>query len=129
MKRIENVDAEKCEQLAANIITECSRAASAGKLYDVDARLRPEGRNAPLAVARKQYLEYLQQRASLWERQSLTRARVISGDKDFSAEIMEIDTRVNLSIPFAERLDGRNSFDAPEDGVEKPNIVVGIPRH
>ena len=82
-------DAEKCEQLAANIITECSRAVSAGKLYDVDARLRPEGRNAPLAVARKQYVEYLQQRASLWERQSLTRARVISGNRDFSAEIMK----------------------------------------
>ena len=83
------LDAEKCERLAANIITECSRAASTGKLYDVDARLRPEGRNAPLAVARKQYVEYLQQRASLWERQSLTRARVISGDKDFSVEIMK----------------------------------------
>jgi glutamate-ammonia-ligase adenylyltransferase len=82
-------DAEKCERLAANIITECSRAASTGKLYDVDARLRPEGRNAPLAVARKQYVEYLQQRASLWERQSLTRARAISGDRDFSAEIMK----------------------------------------
>ncbi len=83
------LDAEKCEQLAANIITACSHPASAAKLYDVDARLRPEGRNAPLAVAGKQYLEYLQQRASLWERQSLTRARVISGDEDFSAEIME----------------------------------------
>jgi glutamate-ammonia-ligase adenylyltransferase len=84
------LDGERCEKLAANIITECSRAASAGKLYDVDARLRPEGRNAPLAVAEKQYLEYLLQRASLWERQSLTRARVISGDKDFSAEILEM---------------------------------------
>ncbi len=82
-------DAEKCEQLAANMIRECTRTASAAKLYDVDARLRPEGRNAPLAVARPKYLEYLQLRASLWERQSLTRARVISGDKDFSEEIMD----------------------------------------
>jgi len=82
-------DAEKCERLAANIISECSRTASSAKLYDVDARLRPEGRNAPLAVARGQYIEYLQKRASLWELQSLTRARVISGDKNFSAEIME----------------------------------------
>ena len=82
-------DAEKCEQLAAKIITSCSRMAPGGKLYDIDARLRPEGRNAPLAVAAKQYLEYLQQRASLWERQSLTRARVISGDEDFSSSVME----------------------------------------
>ena len=82
-------DAEKCERLASNIMTECSRASSAGKLYDIDARLRPEGRNAPLAVARGQYFEYLNERASLWERQSLTRARTISGDKDFSAEMMD----------------------------------------
>ncbi|MGA9408075.1 MAG: hypothetical protein WBW71_13160, partial [Bacteroidota bacterium] len=70
-------DAEKCEQLASKIMTSCSRMTPGGKLYDIDARLRPEGRNAPLAVAAKQYLEYLRQRASLWERQSLTRARVI----------------------------------------------------
>ncbi len=39
------------------------------------------------------------------------------------------DTDVNLSISFTERLDGRNSFDAPEDGDEKPYIVFGIPQH
>ena len=94
------LDAEKCEQLAARIITECSHPASAAKLYDVDARLRPEGRNAPLAVARKQYVEYLQQRASLWERQSLTRARVISGDKDFSEELMESIRELTYQSPL-----------------------------
>ncbi|MGA7161294.1 MAG: hypothetical protein WBZ48_09840 [Bacteroidota bacterium] len=82
-------EAEKCEELAAKIITASSRMSPGGKLYDIDARLRPEGRNAPLAVAEKQYLEYLQQRASLWERQSLTRARVIVGDKGFSTEVMQ----------------------------------------
>jgi glutamate-ammonia-ligase adenylyltransferase len=80
--------AEKCEILAANIITACSRVTKSGKLYDIDARLRPEGRSAPLAVAGEQYVEYLHHRASLWERQSLTRARAIAGDEDFSAEIV-----------------------------------------
>ena len=95
-------EAEQCEQLAANIITECSHPPSAVKLYDVDARLRPEGRNAPLAVARRPYVEYLQQRVSLWERQSLTRARVISGDKDFGAEIMESIHTVIYQSPLPE---------------------------
>lgn len=81
-------DAEKCERLASNIIAACSRVTQDGKLYDVDARLRPEGRNAPLAVAAKQYLEYLQHRASLWERQSLTRARVIAGEAEFCAALL-----------------------------------------
>jgi glutamate-ammonia-ligase adenylyltransferase len=82
-------DAEKCEVLAANIITACSRVTQSGKLYDIDARLRPEGRSAPLAVAGEQYVEYLHHRASLWERQSLTRARAIAGDEDFSATIVQ----------------------------------------
>lgn len=82
-------DAEKCEILAANIITACSRVTQSGKLYEIDARLRPEGRNAPLAVAGEQYVEYLHHRASLWERQSLTRARAIAGDEDFSSAIVQ----------------------------------------
>ena len=77
-------DAEKCEQLAARIMTSCSGNADSGKLYDIDARLRPEGRNAPLAVAAAPYLEYLHNRASLWERQSLTRARFIAGNEEFA---------------------------------------------
>ena len=49
-------------------------------MYDVDARLRPEGRNAPLVVDRMAYALYLKERASLWERQSLTRMRFVCGD-------------------------------------------------
>ena len=81
-------DAEVCEELAANIMTECSRYAQEGKLYDIDARLRPEGKSAPLAVASDKYLEYLHHRASLWERQSLTRARFIAGDKSLAESML-----------------------------------------
>jgi len=94
-------DAERCEQLASKIMTSCSRMTPGGKLYDIDARLRPEGRNAPLAVAEKQYLDYFRQRASLWERQSLTRARVIAGDKKFSSAVIESvrDSIYRSSLP------------------------------
>ncbi len=81
-------EAEACEKLAAGIMTECSRYAKEGKLYDIDARLRPEGKSAPLAVASDKYLEYLQHRASLWERQSLTRARFIAGDEDLAESML-----------------------------------------
>ena len=48
-------------------------------LLEVDVRLRPEGRSSPLAV-RLDYLEaYFDKRASLWERQALVKARVLSG--------------------------------------------------
>ena len=80
---------EKCEKLATRIMTACSRTVGAGKLYDIDARLRPEGRNAPIAVAGEQYLEYLLHRASLWERQSLTRARFVAGNEEFSEGLLK----------------------------------------
>ncbi|HTR81479.1 MAG TPA: hypothetical protein VMM58_07595 [Bacteroidota bacterium] len=81
-------EAQRSEELSSKIMTACSRMTSGGKLYDVDARLRPEGRNAPLAVAEEQYLDYLQHRASLWERQSLTRARFVAGNAQFATEAL-----------------------------------------
>ncbi|HEY6952400.1 MAG TPA: hypothetical protein VI758_08320, partial [Bacteroidota bacterium] len=40
-----------------------------GKLYDVDLRLRPEGKNAPLATDISFYEKYLEDRADEWEKQ------------------------------------------------------------
>jgi len=51
------------------------------KAYDADFRLRPEGKNAPLATEIHYYENYLLGRASLWERQSLTKARFLCGSK------------------------------------------------
>jgi glutamate-ammonia-ligase adenylyltransferase len=56
-------------------------------LYDVDARLRPEGKSAPLLSEMSAYEKYLTSRASLWERQSLTRLRMIWGDEDFGRKV------------------------------------------
>jgi glutamate-ammonia-ligase adenylyltransferase len=59
------------------------------KIYDIDVRLRPEGRNAPL-ISDLEYLRaYFRQRASLWERQALLRARIIWGTKDLAEKIGE----------------------------------------
>ena len=53
---------------------------NANNLYEVDARLRPEGRRAPVVMSLTSYRRYLQRRAAVWERLALTRARVVSGD-------------------------------------------------
>ena len=80
-------DAARCERLAAALMEQASSVTPEGSLYDIDARLRPEGRNAPLATSLKAYKEYFQHRASLWERQSLTRARIIAGDVKLAGDI------------------------------------------
>jgi glutamate-ammonia-ligase adenylyltransferase len=56
-------------------------------VYEVDYRLRPEGKNSPLATEYEYYKRYLLERASLWERQSLARARVLAGEPAFIEEL------------------------------------------
>jgi glutamate-ammonia-ligase adenylyltransferase len=75
------------DALAANVVTRLGEVTPAGRLYEVDARLRPEGRNAPLVTEPESFLRYLNERASLWERQSLTRFRWIAGDEQVVARI------------------------------------------
>jgi [glutamine synthetase] adenylyltransferase / [glutamine synthetase]-adenylyl-L-tyrosine phosphorylase len=57
-----------------------------GHLYEVDLRLRPEGRKGPVATQFKGFLEYQQKEAETWEHMALARARVITGDASLAAE-------------------------------------------
>ena len=57
-------------------------------VYVVDFRLRPEGKSSPLASEFEYYKRYLSDRASFWERQSLVKARLITGDLGFGEEVM-----------------------------------------
>jgi len=77
-------ESARLEKLASSIMQRLSTLSSEGKLYDVDARLRPEGKNAPLVVDSLAYATYLKSRSSLWERQSLTRLRFVSGDQSIA---------------------------------------------
>src|SRR5690606_4481176 len=47
---------------------------------EVDADLRPEGRNGPLVRTLASYAEYYQRWSSPWESQALLRARPVAGD-------------------------------------------------
>lgn len=61
-----------------------------GQLYDVDLRLRPEGKNAPLATEISFYEKYLNQRADIWEIQALLKARVVFGDGGLADKFEEL---------------------------------------
>ena len=68
------------EQMAERILGGVTSSSSGERLYEADVRLRPEGKSAPLVVEAASYARYLAARASLWERQSLTRLRFVAGD-------------------------------------------------
>jgi glutamate-ammonia-ligase adenylyltransferase len=70
------------ERRAGAVVKRLTAATERGHLYAVDARLRPEGKSAPLVVDVDQFAQYLRERATLWERQAMTRARVVAGDPE-----------------------------------------------
>ena len=57
-----------------------STATPAGRLYEVDLRLRPRGNAGPLATVLDAFADYHASEAWTWEHQALVRARVICGD-------------------------------------------------
>ncbi len=75
------------EKVATRVVAGLSQVSQDGVLYRVDARLRPEGKSAPLVVEHSTLMEYLRSRASLWERQSLTRFRYVCGNKKLGTRV------------------------------------------
>lgn len=66
-------------RLTQAMITALSAPTSAGRLYEVDMRLRPSGRQGPVATSVQSFRDYQLSEAWTWEHLALTRARVIAG--------------------------------------------------
>ncbi len=69
-------------RIAQRVVHWLTTQTRAGKLYDVDVRLRPDGGKGLLVVGIAAFAEYLRERAWIWESQALVRARPIAGDAD-----------------------------------------------
>ena len=67
-------------QLAQRIIKEVNRMGPYGRLYELDARLRPTGRSGLLALPLAEFSRYfITGTGQLWERQALCKARPVYG--------------------------------------------------
>ena len=56
---------------------------------EIDANLRPEGKNGPLVRSLDSYRGYWAKVAAPWERQALLRARPVAGDPELGREFIE----------------------------------------
>lgn len=65
-----------------------------GTLYDVDLRLRPDGKSGLMVTRLSTYASYLQQEAWTWELQALVRARPVYGEASIQQKLR--DTRCEL---------------------------------
>ncbi|MCE9567278.1 MAG: bifunctional [glutamate--ammonia ligase]-adenylyl-L-tyrosine phosphorylase/[glutamate--ammonia-ligase] adenylyltransferase [Planctomycetes bacterium] len=75
-------------ELAQKIIRTTSRMGPMGRLYAVDMRLRPTGKSGNLVLPLAEFQRYFSgSGCMLWERQSLSRARVVRGEPAFAADV------------------------------------------
>ena len=74
-------------RLAQGLVTALSAPMARGRLYEVDMRLRPSGRQGPVATALAAFRDYQREEAWTWERLALTRARPVAGATDLMAQV------------------------------------------
>lgn len=77
-------------KLAQRINTVLSSYTSAGRLYETDLRLRPNGASGLLVSSIDAFAEYQQRSAWVWEHQALTRARFSAGDANIGEQFEAI---------------------------------------
>ncbi|WP_439568828.1 bifunctional [glutamine synthetase] adenylyltransferase/[glutamine synthetase]-adenylyl-L-tyrosine phosphorylase [Sphingopyxis sp.] len=85
-------------RLAQRVTAAMSVPTAAGKLYDVDTRLRPQGAQGPLVVTLDSFERYQREEAWTWEHMALLRARPVYGSSAARAEVERIIADL-LAIP------------------------------
>ena len=76
-------------ELAQRVIKALGQHSPLGRLYQVDMRLRPTGKSGSLVVPLEGFRKYYAEgSAQLWERQALTRGRVVYGDDAFGMNVV-----------------------------------------
>ncbi|MEU4918198.1 bifunctional [glutamine synthetase] adenylyltransferase/[glutamine synthetase]-adenylyl-L-tyrosine phosphorylase [Streptomyces parvus] len=126
----DGVDETKAMQaatrLAAHMMRICSDTTVEGTIWEVDANLRPEGRNGPLVRTLSSHLAYYQRWAKTWEFQALLKARAVAGDPELGAEYVDAVSplvwgaadRENF-VPDVQRMRRRVVDNIPADRIER----------
>lgn len=74
-------------RVAQKLVALLDTPTAAGKLYEVDARLRPDGTKGLLVVHVDSFAAYQRERAWTWEHQALVRMRPLVGDAALLAKL------------------------------------------
>ncbi len=111
-------------RLTQRLLAALTAPTKAGKLYDVDLRLRPSGRKGPLATQFSAFTLYQKSEAETWEHMALTRARVVAGEPTLAGEIASaiaaILTRPREAGKLAHEVRAMRKLIASEKGDRDP---------
>jgi glutamate-ammonia-ligase adenylyltransferase len=85
-------------RLGQRVIANLSVPTAAGRLYEIDTRLRPQGNQGPLVASLEAFAQYQREDAWTWEHMALTRARVVYGS-DVGRQAVEAVISETLNTP------------------------------
>lgn len=68
-------------RMGQKIISILTSMMPSGRLYEVDSRLRPNGKTGMLVTDFESFKKYIEEKAWNWEHQALVRARAVVGDE------------------------------------------------
>lgn len=87
--------------MAARVMAIMSQEPPPGIVFKMDARLRPDGVDGALSLPLAACRWYYAERAQLWERQALTRARVAAGNPRLGAAFLKFAHQLIYSRPVS----------------------------
>ncbi len=85
----ENEAVRVATELAQSIAKIVFSPAGMPSLWQLDANLRPEGKDGPLVRTLASYQDYYQRWAQSWEFQALLKARVVAGDRELGQALID----------------------------------------
>ena len=117
-------------RLTQALVTAISAPTAEGRLYEVDMRLRPSGRQGPVATSFHSFQNYQTTEAWTWEHLALTRARVIAGNDTLNAEISEFRARLlakprDRALVLADVADMRRRLAIAKPATDTLDIKAG----
>ncbi|MGC1549743.1 MAG: glutamine-synthetase adenylyltransferase, partial [Rhodanobacter sp.] len=86
------------QRLAQRVMNWLTVQTRAGRLYEVDTRLRPDGSKGLLVSSLDAFVAYQQSRAWTWEHQALLRARPVAGDAALNVALADVRREI-LAVP------------------------------
>jgi [glutamine synthetase] adenylyltransferase / [glutamine synthetase]-adenylyl-L-tyrosine phosphorylase len=89
--------------IAASVMRSLSDITAEGTAFEVDADLRPEGRNGPLSRTLASYETYWERWAEPWEHQALLKARHVAGARDLGAQLTAVARGFAYPETFGDR--------------------------
>jgi glutamate-ammonia-ligase adenylyltransferase len=84
-------------RLSQRIVTALTSMTNAGRLFEIDMRLRPSGSAGPLACDVAGFVRYQEEEAWHWEHLALTRARVVQGPEALAQTLNQAIRRILTS--------------------------------